>query len=184
MNKSKIFTSFIVWLFFVIGQNVKGQQRIAAGWSHTAFLCQNGSYLNTWGANSFGQLGIGNNSNQNLPVKLDNFSGAYTIAAGYQHTLVLRIDSTVWAWGDNTDGQLGTGNNTSSNVPVQISGLNSVIAISGGSAGYHSIALKSDGTVWTWGRNTDGQLGHGDNTNKNVPTQVPGLSNIIAIAGG
>ncbi len=90
----------------------------------------------------------------------------------------------MWAWGDNTDGQLGDGTNNNSDNAVEIPGLSDVIAISGGTAGYHSLALKSDGTVWAWGRNSDGQLGDGTTVSKNTPTQVSGLSDIIAIGGG
>ena len=65
-----------------------------------------------------------------------------------------------------------------------VNGINKVIAFSGGQAGYHSLALKSDGTVWAWGRNTEGQLGDGTIINKNIPTKITSLSGIIAIAGG
>src|SRR2546428_613650 len=49
---------------------------------------------------------------------------------------------------------------------------------------YHSLALKSDGTVWAWGMNLYGQLGDGTNTGSNVPVQVSSLTGIIAIGGG
>ena len=77
---------------------------------------------------------------------------------------------------------MGDGTNSNSNVPVQVSNINGIIAISGGYA--HSIALKSDGTVWTFGRNDYGQLGDGSNTYRNIPVQLNGLSDVIAIAGG
>ncbi|MZG88400.1 RCC1 repeat-containing protein, partial [Staphylococcus aureus] len=57
-----------------------------------------------------------------------------------------------------------------------------VIAIAGGV--YHTIALKSDGTVWAWGYNGYGQLGDGSTTNRSTPVQVSGLTDVIAIAGG
>ncbi len=67
-------------------------------------------------------------------------------------------------------------------TPVQVSDLSGVIAIAAGE--YHSLALKSNGTVWAWGRNNYGQLGNGTTTNKNTPVQVSGLSSVIAIAAG
>jgi alpha-tubulin suppressor-like RCC1 family protein len=87
------------------------------------------------------------------------------------------------AWGDNLSGQLGNGNNNSSNIPVAVSGLTSgVSAIAAG--GDHSIALKSDGTVWAWGDNQLGQLGNGNNIASNTPVQVSGLTDVTAIAAG
>lgn len=159
-------------------------KKLTAGWSHSLFLCSNGNSANAWGANAFAQIGDGTITERTLPVTVSGLTNIKAIAAGYQHTLALKNDSTLWAWGDNTDGQLGDGTNTPSTTPKKINGVTSVIAVSGGQAGYHSLALKADGTVWAWGRNTEGQLGDGTLVSKNVPTQVTGLNNVIAIAGG
>ena len=67
-------------------------------------------------------------------------------------------------------------------TPVQVSGLSGVIAIAAGE--YHSLALKSNGTVWAWGRNNYGQLGIGTISDKKTPAQVSGLGSVIAIAAG
>ncbi len=67
-------------------------------------------------------------------------------------------------------------------MPVQVRGLDDVTAIAGG--GYHTIALKSNGTVWAWGWNKFGQLGNGHTFFKRRPVRVRGLSAVIAIAGG
>ncbi len=112
------------------------------------------------------------------------------VSAGCNFTLALKTDGTVWAWGNNNDGQLGDGTTESSDSPAQVSGINNVIAIAAdaGAEFYdelvHSVALKSDGTVWTWGYNGDGQLGDGTNTNRNTPIQVSEINNVIAIATG
>lgn len=106
-------------------------------------------------------------------------------AAGFNHTLLLKSDGTVWAWGNNTFGQLGNGTTTSSNVPVQVIGLNGVTAIAtsinNDLHGVHSVAVKSDGTVWEWGSNMSGQLGNGTNTSSSVPVQVVGLDSVISV---
>ena len=65
---------------------------------------------------------------------------------------------------------------------MQVSLIGGVVAIAGG--GYHSMALKSDGTVWAWGANYYGQLGDGSTTNRTTPVQVSGLTGVVAIAGG
>ena len=173
-------------LLLLFSVAITSAQKIAAGWSHSLYLCSNGSTVNAWGADTLGQLGNGqvNTNPHPVPGTVNNLTGVKAIKAGYEHCIALKNDSTVWTWGSNIFGQLGNGTNTNSTAPVQVSGLSGVIAVSGGQAGYHSLALKADGTVWTWGKNTEGQLGDGTLTNSNVPVQVPGLTGIIAIAGG
>lgn len=106
--------------------------------------------------------------------------------AGYTGGAVLE-DGTVWTWGSNGEGQLGDGTTTQQNSPVRVLGLSGIIALTGsctyvdyGGANY--LALKNDGTVWSWGRNEYGQLGYGGTTASSVATQVPGLSNVTQIA--
>ena len=98
------------------------------------------------------------------------------VAAGYSHTVALRSDGTVVAWGNNLYGQLGDGTKTERNSPVEVHGLNGVTAVSVGEDGYHTVALKSDGTVVAWGGNSSGQLGDGTTTDYHSPVTVPGLN--------
>jgi len=109
------------------------------------------------------------------------------VAAGNAHTVALKPDGTLWAWGTNFSGQLGNGTNANSNVPVQEStGATNWVAIAGG--GSHTVALKADGTLWAWGRNSEGQLGNGTSglgAFSNVPVQEStGATNWVAVAGG
>ena len=90
-------------------------------------------------------------------------------------------ESKVWAWGYNPYG-LGDGSSTESSTPVQVSGLRGAIAIAAGS--WHSLAVKSNGTVWAWGGNDSGQLGIGSQINKRTPVQVPGVSGATVVAAG
>src|SRR5260221_10115515 len=88
------------------------------------------------------------------------------IAGGRDHSLALRSDGQVLAFGDNFSGQLGNGvtNRTVTNAAAFIPGLTNVIAVTAGgvNAGEsHSMGLKSDGTLWGFGRNDDGELGLG-----------------------
>jgi alpha-tubulin suppressor-like RCC1 family protein len=186
---------------------------LAAGAYHSVAVRSDGSAW-TWGNNSNGQLG--NNSNfcspgpcvgSSTPVQVVGAGGTGTlanvvsVAAGATHTVALRSDGTVWTWGDNSSGQLGNGSTCSpapcgSKVPVQVVGqggvgtLANIVAVAAG--GSHSIALASDGSVWSWGLNTNGQLGDNTMTLRNTPvhalTGVSGcavnLCNIVAVAGG
>lgn len=78
------------------------------------------------------------------------------IETGWNHSIALKSDGTVWNWGHNGFGQLGDGTTVQKNTPIQVSGLTNIIAVD--KAGWFSVALKSDGTVWTWGGNNYGQL--------------------------
>lgn len=136
-----------------------------------------------WGFNIVGQLGDGTFENRNIPVQVEDLMSVVDIAAGHNFSMALKSDGTVWTWGDNSWGRLGTGSlvPTFVNRPVQATGLSSVTAISANET--HAMALKSDGTVWVWGANSQGDLGLGtsDFGNHPTPVQVPGLTGIVAI---
>ncbi|KJS59747.1 RCC1 domain-containing protein [Streptomyces rubellomurinus] len=138
--------------------------------------------VQSWGANTFGQLGDGSVFSHNAPGQVVNLSNVTDIAGGGAHSLALLADQTVVAWGHNNYGQLGNGTNTDSSVPVRVEGLNKVIAIAAGLN--HSIALREDGTVWAWGYNINGQLGDGTSASRNVAFQVSNLTGVTRIAAG
>jgi alpha-tubulin suppressor-like RCC1 family protein len=134
------------------------------------------------------------NSTQQIPLSSRSTSSLLvtSVAALFAAIVVLlvavqRTDAQVqgeaWAWGQNEYGQLGDGTNTNRNAPVQVRGLSGVQDIDAGFFG-HSLALKSDGTVWAWGRNKYGQLGVAGTTQRNFPVQVSGLSGVRAIGAG
>ncbi|MFE4706814.1 HYR domain-containing protein [Peribacillus simplex] len=162
---------------------------IAAGSNHSLAILSDGT-VRAWGGNSSGQLGNGTNTDSNVPVMVGGISNAINIAGGILHSLALLSDGTVRAWGRNMEGQLGNAINTDSNVPVQVVGtggsgvLTNVVAISAEAQGFHSLALLSDEKVRAWGRNIEGQLGNGTNTNSNVPVQVSVLTNVVSITSG
>jgi len=119
-----------------------------------------------------------------LPAFAEATEEAFTttpmISGGGDHNLALKSDGTVWAWGWNIRGELGDGTKIQRYTPVQTMGLSNVVAVAAGSGAF-SLALKSDGTVWAWGRNVEGQLGDGTTTDRHTPVQVTGLSGIVAI---
>ncbi|MFP2909022.1 hypothetical protein ACLESD_29065, partial [Pyxidicoccus sp. 3LFB2] len=83
--------------------------------------------------------------------------------------------SATVAWGYNTSGQLGDGTVISRSTPVQAQGLTGVATISVGFS--HTVASRTDGTVWTVGSNSHGELGDGTMTPRSTPVQVQGLGN-------
>jgi alpha-tubulin suppressor-like RCC1 family protein len=129
-----------------------------------------------WGANDFGQLGLGDTTARPTPVKVGD--GYTQVAAGAYHTLALKADGSLWAWGRNQYGQLGNGlfeqrtGSQANATPVKIGdGFSDVMT-----GAHHSVALKADGTLWTWGWNDYGQVGDGSTTSRATPVQV--LNNV------
>jgi len=152
-----------------------------------------------WGYNGFGQLGDVSLNNSASPVKVSGLVGAKGVAIGADHSLAFFNNSTVRAWGYNGFGQLGNGTTTFSNVPVPVKiqvgtassiNLTGVTAVAAG--GFYSLALKNDGTVWSWGENTNGQLGRNDTDPSppiagqvmTDPLKGIGLTSITRIAAG
>jgi alpha-tubulin suppressor-like RCC1 family protein len=156
---------------------------VSAGGQHSVVLTQNGEVW-AWGSNTAGQLGDGTNDYSEVPVRVLGLTEAVSIAAGDQHSLALRSDGTVWAWGSDYRGQIGNGSDTSNqSSPVQVVGMSDVVAIAAGSN--HCLAVKTDGTVWTWGYGENGQLGNGTTPiTQSTPVQATGLNGAIAVSAG
>jgi alpha-tubulin suppressor-like RCC1 family protein len=160
---------------------VSGLTGIVAVAAHegNSYALKNDGTLWAWGSNINGQVGDGTNTMRTTPVQV--LTGVAKVVAGHKHAVALKINGTVWTWGLNSTGQLGDGTTTNRNSPVQVTGLTGTyIDIAAGST--HSVALKSDGTVWAWGFNLFKQLGDGTINQRNSPVQAINLSGISAIA--
>ena len=159
---------------------------VAAGSNHTVALINSGVVW-AWGDNGNGQLGNGTTTDSNIPLGVGGLGSIMAIAAGNNFTVALKnvtLNSSVLAWGSNNNGQLGNGTTTDVYVPVQVSGMVGTGAI-GIAAGYdHAVAMKTDGTVWAWGSNSNGQLGNGTTTGSVTPVQVSGMLGVAAVAAG
>jgi hypothetical protein len=164
---------------------------VAAGDAHSLAIKTDGT-LWSWGANALGQLGMGDTQFENwVPYQIFYPPEATTdwiaVIGGYGYTIALKSNpaggGTIWAWGGNYRGQLGLGytldENTGLATPTQI-GTQSDWSISA-VGWYHSITLKTNGTIWGWGQNDEGQLGLDDFIDRWTPTQI-GTDSSWAIA--
>ena len=147
---------------------------IKSGYAHTVKIKNDGT-LWAWGRNDYGQLGLGDSKNYNIPKKVGTDTNWINVGTGMYHTLAIKKDGTLWSWGRNIYGQLGLGNYTDYNSPQQIDTasdwLDIAITLDG------SYAIKNNGTLWSWGVNQYGQLGLGNSTTYNSPHQVGSDSN-------
>jgi alpha-tubulin suppressor-like RCC1 family protein len=161
---------------------LSGMVGISAGMGFGAAVGADGVAW-AWGYNVDGQLGDGTTHGRLTPVPVSELTGVVQVAAGEDHVVALRDDGTVWTWGSNQFGQLGDGTAAGHRtVPDVVPGLDGVVAVSAGAR--HSMALRSDGTVWGWGDNDEGQLGDGSVHSRVAPVAAKNLTRVVAIDGG
>ena len=168
---------------------------VATGANYNLALKNDGTVW-AWGYNSYGQLGDNTTVEHSIPVQVKDSTGAgyltdvIAVSAGGNTSFALKSDGTVWGWGYNGNGLIGDNSTVTRRLPVQVlGGLSNVVAISSG-GGYHTLALKSDGTVWAWGEGQYGKLGIGSTTNQKQPVQVKSpdgasfITNVTSISAG
>lgn len=138
-----------------------------AGQEASFALKRDGS-LWAWGRNADGQLGIGSTTEAHRPAQVGTATTWTAVAPGRIHTAALQQDGTLWTWGGNWDGALGNATTTARTTPGQVGSATWRAVAAGGysndSAGSlynHTLAVRSDGTLWAWGSNNLGQLGTG-----------------------
>ena len=147
---------------------------------------RNDNTLWAFGQNASGQLGFNNLTPTSSPTQVGALSNWSSVSNGNIFSTAVKTDGTLWAWGLNNLGQLG--NNDTGNPyievssPIQIGALSTWLTTSSGA--YFTLALKTGGTLWSWGRNNNGQLGHNDVTYRSSPTQIGALTTWAFIKGG
>lgn len=180
-------------------QPLTGAAQVAAGANFSLALMRDGTVY-AWGYDGYGQLGAGDTTDRSTAVQVAGpvdasrpLTGVVAVAAGTYHSLALTAGGQVYAWGRNYEGELGTGDTTGHATPVTVtvaSGdpLTNVVSIAAGD--YHSLAMTSDGQVYAWGDNDNGQLGVDDTTRRYtaVPVASPfdatkPMTGIVAVAG-
>jgi surface protein len=168
--------------------------KVSAGTRHSFGIKYDGS-LWAWGRNSSGELGLGDTTNRLLPTQVGVDKDWILISSsqaedtertangditddGYNHTLAIKSDGSLWVWGSNDSGQLGDGTTNDSHTPIKIGSDTNWIDVQAGAL--FSVAMKSDGSIYTWGDDSSGRLGNGDTNSANVltPTSI-GFSKVV-----
>jgi alpha-tubulin suppressor-like RCC1 family protein len=182
----------------VPSQIASGFSKVGVGQNFSIGLKTDGT-LWSWGDNFYGTLGTGElcdsfNGKCTALTPRQTGTGYESVAVGDSHIAALKTDGSVWGWGNNYFGQLGfttskecdpsSAGYRCERTPVMILAAGSkVTQLAAGAS--HTVALKSDGSIWTWGFNQYGQLGDGGTVNRSSPLQVaaPG-SGFIQVAAG
>ena len=165
---------------------VAGNVRFAAltaGSTHTCGITDHGEAY-CWGANSDGQLGIGNYTTIGEPTAVSGGRRFVSISAGYVHTCAVTTDGVAYCWGSNGFGQLGVSGIEKSGVPVAVNTTVKFKQITTGE--FHTCALAVDDSAYCWGWNSSGELGSGADFGATIaqPVQVAGNVSFADISAG
>ena len=151
---------------------------VASNTNHTACITEDGDTY-TWGKGKDGRLGHGDEKDHYTPKLVEGLAGkkAKEVACGEFHSIVCTDDGRVYSFGDGSHGQLGHGSTEDKLTPTLIQQVflekKFVIQVTCGF--YHSMALASDGRLYTWGEGDDGNLGHGSELSSVLPSVVESL---------
>ena len=155
--------------------------------NHHALMVKTDGTMWAWGSNSYGKLGIGqpsNNANRSSPTQIGGESD-WTKINGGGNFMAVRSPGLMYTWGFNREGQLGNNQQSSGSpfgkqpAPVQI--MEDVSDISFGREQAYSV--KTNGTMWSWGHNSWGELGLNDKSFRSSPTQIPGTTWVQVSSG-
>src|SRR5262249_22666917 len=130
---------------------------LAVGNGHAVGIKSDGS-LWAWGDNTLGQVGIPGAYYPAAPVEVGAEHDWSSVSASVNYSLAIKSDGTLWSWGDNAGGQLGTGTvGGSVMAPEQVGTATNWAMVSANRN--HVLGVRTDGTLWAWGYNSDGVLG-------------------------
>lgn len=147
---------------------------VACGSHHSLALSINGEVF-SWGQNKFGQTGSNLTTNQCYPRKVNNaLTGKFAVSICCSHSSSFAVMNTgeVYGWGYNGNGQLGIGSTANQLSPIRISNFNGIKVVKLACGYSHVLALTDEGTMYSWGSNSHGQLGIGNKVNSPIPVRI------------
>ena len=146
---------------------------VSAGGNHSLALDTDGNAW-AWGLNGSGQLGDGSSSSRSVPTRVDMPHGVAfaSLDGGWAFSLALDADGNAWGWGNNLFGNLGDGTTTSQLQPIAVNAPTGTIFATISTGWAHSVALDTNGNIWSWGANIEGQLGDGTTSHRSQPGVV------------
>ncbi|MBP3965612.1 stalk domain-containing protein [Paenibacillus lignilyticus] len=147
--------------------------QVAVGSQYTYGLDTDGTVW-YWGSSGVGMSNGVSVDDGSTARKLDGATGVAAVQASAGGPLLLKKDGTVWASGTNSGGQLGNGSFQSSDKLVQVIGLKKMTKIAAHGVGFRSMAIRADGTLWSWGAP---YLGNGSKWNGKIPAAIPSYPN-------
>jgi alpha-tubulin suppressor-like RCC1 family protein len=150
-------------------------QMVAAGNNQVHAIKADGT-LWGWGYNGNGQLGTGGYGQFTSPVQIGTSDNWQFVSAGVGFSMAIKTDGTLWGWGDNVYGEIGIPGSLIYLTPQQVGTATDWQTVSAG-FGYQTLAIKTNGSLWVCGYNSFGQLGTGDNNDRNTLTQLGTATN-------
>ena len=160
-------------------------KEVYAGYSASLAIKEDGS-LWAWGSNPSWMLGDTNPQPHPVPTRVGTGRDWITAKASLHHSTGLKRDGTIWTWGGNNFGQLGrifTDSTTNQSfAPGRVGSETNWKALTVGAL--HNVAIKTDGTLWTWGDSSLGPVAMNNPSNNNLPVPVGTESNWVAVATG
>jgi alpha-tubulin suppressor-like RCC1 family protein len=159
--------------------------RVSTGGGYAFAAVKTTGTLWTWGANDYGQLGQNNLTFRSSPTQVGSLTDWSQVSVGGIFSFAIKTNGTLWAWGRNGDGQLGQNNTINRSSPVQIGALTDWAQVAAGNSAV-CVAVKTNGTLWSWGSNNSGQLGQNISTftKQSSPVQVGALTNWARVSAG
>ncbi len=130
----------------------------------------------SWGDNAYGQLGLGDEDPRSSPVQIGSDTNWDQVSAGGIYSASVKTDGTLWTWGLNNAGQLGLIDRLYRSSPTQVGSLTDWKQVDVSQSGA-MFAVRTNGTLWSWGRDSVGNLGQGDEgVDRSSPTQIGSLT--------
>ena len=145
---------------------------IACNGMYQAMATTTDNKLYSWGRNNYGQVGDNTRVDRSSPTQIGALTNWSLVGGGNYFSGAIKTDGTIWTWGFNSSGQLGDNSRTNRSSPVQIGSGTTWFRLTRGVIETGFSAIKTDGTIWSWGQNSQGTLGVNDTVNRSSPVQV------------